>query len=108
MVGLLRRHARQQHGQALRPAALEYVSNLRPAVAVNDVVFEHQSWIFDLWGDSVVRGVRECCATMASVADVLRVLRGKRVTVSISAPSSCIPAAALCCGLIHGMHFCIS
>ena len=72
MVGLLRRHARQQHGQALRPAALEYVSNLRPAMAVNDVVFEHQSWIFDLWGDSVVRGVLECSATMASVADGLR------------------------------------
>jgi hypothetical protein len=27
MVGLLRRHARQQHPQALRPAALEYASN---------------------------------------------------------------------------------
>jgi hypothetical protein len=28
MVGLLRRHARQQHAQALRPAALEFASNL--------------------------------------------------------------------------------
>src|SRR5215213_9727761 len=29
MDGLLRRHARQQHRNALRPAALEYASNLR-------------------------------------------------------------------------------
>jgi len=64
MVGLLRRHARRQHDQALRPAALEYASDLnmrlavrcrarapggraqrhgRRVMAVNGVVFEHQS-----------------------------------------------------------------
>jgi hypothetical protein len=49
-------------------------------MVVNGVVFEHQSWIVDLWGDSVVGGVLECSATMARVADVLRTNPAKCVS----------------------------